>query len=64
MADWVLGLATREEAQERIVAATRALAKRQLTWLAREKDAHRVTPEMATAWALSRIIPSGDGETQ
>jgi tRNA dimethylallyltransferase len=64
VADWVLGLATREEAQERIVAATRALAKRQRTWLARERDAHRVTPEEAVSYALSRIDRSGDGETQ
>ena len=64
VADWVLGLATKEEAQERIVAATRALAKRQLTWLARERDAHRVTPDGAVAWALSRIALSRDGETQ
>jgi tRNA dimethylallyltransferase len=64
VADWVLGLATKEEAQERIVAATRALAKRQITWLARERDAHRVTPDRAVAWALSRIVPSSDGETQ
>ena len=64
VADWVLGLVTREEAQERIVAATRALAKRQLTWLAREKDAHRVPPDRAVAWALSRIEGSGEVETQ
>ena len=64
VADWVLGLVTREEAQERIVAATRALAKRQLTWLAREKDAHRVSPDRAVSWALPRIAGSGDGETQ
>jgi tRNA dimethylallyltransferase len=64
VADWVLGLATKEEAQERIVAATRALAKRQLTWLARERDAHRAMPDEAVAWALSRIVHSGDGETQ
>jgi len=64
VADWVLGLATEEEAQERIVAATRALAKRQLTWLAREQDAHRETPERAASWALSRIDRTGDGETE
>jgi tRNA dimethylallyltransferase len=64
VADWVIGVATREEAQERIVAATRALAKRQLTWLAREQDAHRETPERAASWVLSRIGRSGDGETQ
>lgn len=64
VADWVIGLATKEEAQERIVAATRALAKRQLTWLARERDAQRVTPDAAVSWALSRIVPSRDGETQ
>jgi tRNA dimethylallyltransferase len=64
VADWVLGLVTREEAQERIVAATRALAKRQLTWLARERDAQRVPPDRAVSWALSRITSSGDGETQ
>ena len=64
VADWVLGLASKEEAQERIVAATRALAKRQLTWLAREREAHRVRPEEAVAWTLSRIGCSGDGETQ
>ncbi|HEX4440050.1 MAG TPA: tRNA (adenosine(37)-N6)-dimethylallyltransferase MiaA [Thermoanaerobaculia bacterium] len=64
VADWVLGRATEEETQERIVAATRALAKRQLTWLAREQDAHRDTPERAASWALSRITRSGDGETE
>lgn len=64
VADWLLGLATREEAQERIVSATRALAKRQLTWLARERDAHRETPELAVSWALSRIRRTGDGVTQ
>ena len=44
VAEWVLGRISKQEAEERIVKATRGLAKRQRTWFARERDAHRVEP--------------------
>ncbi len=52
VAEWVLGRASREEAEAEIVKATRGLAKRQMTWFARERDAIRVDPETALASTL------------
>jgi tRNA dimethylallyltransferase len=42
----------REEAQQRAVAATRQLAKRQLTWMRREPQARWIDPDVdsATSW--------------
>jgi tRNA dimethylallyltransferase len=39
-----------DEAQQRAVAATRQLAKRQLTWMRREAAAHWIDPESAVSW--------------
>jgi tRNA dimethylallyltransferase len=47
VADWISGRAGREETERQIVAATRRLAKRQRTWIARETDFRRMTREQA-----------------
>jgi tRNA dimethylallyltransferase len=57
VARWILGRIPMHEAQERIVTATRGLAKRQMTWLARRNDVRWVTPEEALATALA--LPGG-----
>ena len=64
VAEWVLGRISRQEAQERIVKATRGLAKRQRTWFARERDAHRVEPEEALDVILALVGGTGDRETR
>jgi tRNA dimethylallyltransferase len=64
VAEWVLGRISRQEAQERIVKATRGLAKRQRTWFARERDAHRVEPEEALDVILALVGGTGEGETR
>ena len=55
VAEWVAGRSTREETEQKIVAATRALAKRQRTWFAREAGVDWVGPEEAVAAALERL---------
>lgn len=62
VAEWVLGRISKEEAQQRIVKATRALAKRQATWFRREADAHRVNPEEALDVILALVGETGEGE--
>ena len=64
VAEWVLGRISRQEAQERIVKATRGLAKRQRTWFARERDARRVEPEEALDVILALVGGTGDRETR
>ncbi len=63
VAEWVLGRTSMEEAQQRIVNATRGLAKRQATWLRRERDARRVVPEEALDVILALVGETGEGET-
>ena len=55
VAEWASGRAGREETEGRIVAATRALARRQRTWFAREPAVEWVSPEKALAVALERL---------
>ena len=62
VAEWVLGRTSKEEAQQRIVRATRGLAKRQATWFRREADAHRVNPEEALDVILALVGETGEGE--
>jgi len=64
VAEWVLGRISRQEAQERIVKATRGLAKRQRTWFARERDARRVEPEEALDAILALVGGTGERETR
>jgi tRNA dimethylallyltransferase len=64
VADWVLGRISQQEAQERIVKATRGLAKRQRTWFARERGAHRVEPREALDVILALVGGTGEGETR
>ena len=59
VAEWVSGRANREETERKIVAATRALAKRQKTWFSRERGVVRVLPEEALAAAFGML----NGET-
>ena len=64
VAEWVLGRISRHEAEERIVKATRGLAKRQRTWFARERDARRVEPREALDVVLALVGETGEGETR
>ena len=61
VADWVAGRATRSETEERIVTATRQLAKKQRTWFARERDVEWITPDRALGVALDRL---DEGDTE
>jgi tRNA dimethylallyltransferase len=60
VAEWVSGRSDREETERKIVAATRALAKRQKTWFSRERGVVRVRPGEALAVALGML----NGETE
>ncbi len=60
VAEWVSGRSSREETERKIVAATRALAKRQRTWFAREPGVEWVQPGEALAIAIERL---GEGRT-
>ena len=62
VAEWVTGHSDREETEQKIVAATRALAKRQRTWFAREPGVEWVEPERAVTVALERIFVIRFGE--
>ena len=55
VAEWVQGRAERRETEEKIVAATRQLAKRQRTWFARESGVEWLSPERALAATLARV---------
>jgi tRNA dimethylallyltransferase len=55
IADWVQGRCDRAQAEARIVTATRRLAKRQRTWLARERGVEWVRPADALGIALGRL---------
>lgn len=60
----VLGRTSQEAAGEDIVKATRGLAKRQMTWFARERDARRVKPEEALDAILALVGGTGERETR
>lgn len=60
VAEWITGRSDREETERKIVAATRALAKRQKTWFSRERGVVWVRPEEALAVALEML---DEGET-
>jgi tRNA dimethylallyltransferase len=62
VAEWVLGRTSKEEALQRIVRATRGLAKRQATWLRREAEAHHVNPEEALDVILALVGGTGEGK--
>ncbi|MFN2634354.1 MAG: tRNA (adenosine(37)-N6)-dimethylallyltransferase MiaA [Thermoanaerobaculia bacterium] len=55
VAEWVCGRANRRETEDKIVAATRQLAKRQRTWFARESGVEWLSPERALAATLARL---------
>jgi tRNA dimethylallyltransferase len=55
VAEWVTGRSSREETEEKIVAATRALARRQRTWFARESAVEWIEPGRAVSLALERL---------
>jgi tRNA dimethylallyltransferase len=61
VADYVDGKTDRMTAEERIVTATRQLAKKQRTWFARERDVEWVNPGKALGVALARL---DQGETE
>ncbi len=60
VAEWVSGRSSREETEAKIVAATRALAKRQRTWFSRERDIVWVRPAEALAATFEML---SEGET-
>jgi tRNA dimethylallyltransferase len=62
VAGWISGRAERQETQREIVAATRRLAKRQKTWLSREREAIRVRPEEALPLILQLLDSSAETE--
>jgi tRNA dimethylallyltransferase len=62
IADWVNGRTDRATTQERIVAATRQLAKKQRTWFARERDIEWVSPAKALEVVLARL--NGEAEKE
>ncbi|HEY3171995.1 MAG TPA: tRNA (adenosine(37)-N6)-dimethylallyltransferase MiaA [Thermoanaerobaculia bacterium] len=62
VAGWVSGRAGREETEREIAAATKRLAKRQKTWLARDRDAIRMTPEDAVSKILQLLGHHGQTE--
>ena len=64
VAEWVLGRISRQEAEERIVKATRGFARRQRTWFRREADARRVKPVEALDVILALVGETGEGETR
>jgi tRNA dimethylallyltransferase len=55
VADWVEQRADRSTTEERIVTATRQLAKKQRTWFARERDVEWVSPADALGVTLTRL---------
>jgi tRNA dimethylallyltransferase len=61
VAEWVSGHSSREETEEKIVTATRGLARRQKTWFARERGVEWIEPGRALAVALERLDQC-DGE--
>jgi tRNA dimethylallyltransferase len=64
VAEWVLGRTSKLTTEEEIVKATRGLAKRQMTWFARERDARRVKPEEALDAILALVGETGERETR
>ena len=64
VAEWVLGRTSRLTAEEDTVKATRGLAKRQMTWFARERDARQVKPEEALDAILALVGETGERETR
>ena len=62
VAGWVLGRTSKEEAGQQIVKATRAYARRQITWFRREREARRVVPEEALDVILALVGETGEGE--
>jgi tRNA dimethylallyltransferase len=55
LGEWISGRAEREDTEREIVAATKRLARRQLTWFARERDALRVDPAEALPTILQLL---------
>jgi tRNA dimethylallyltransferase len=55
VAEWVSGRSSREETEQKIVTATRGLARRQKTWFARERGVEWIEPGRALAVALERL---------
>lgn len=64
VAEWVLGRTSKLTAEGDIVKATRGLAKRQMTWFARERDARQVEPEEALDAILALVGETGERETR
>ncbi len=59
--EWVSGRSSREETEQKIVTATRGLARRQKTWFARERGVEWIEPGRALAVALERLDRGEEG---
>jgi tRNA dimethylallyltransferase len=55
VAEWVAGRSSRKETEQKIVTATRGLARRQKTWFSRERGVEWIEPGRALAVALERL---------
>ncbi len=64
VAEWVLGRLSQREVEVQILAATRSLAKRQLTWFSRERGIRWVGPEEGLAAASALLSETTDEETR
>jgi len=62
VADCVAGGVSQSETEEKIVTATRQLAKRQKTWFSRERDVRWVRPEEALPVILTLLEEAGGRE--
>lgn len=60
--DWVEARTDRATTEERIVTATRQLARKQRTWFARERDVEWVRPAEAFALATAHLAESAIGK--
>ena len=61
VAEWISGRSSREETEQKIVTATRGLARRQKTWFARERGVEWIEPGRALAVALEKLDRGEEG---
>lgn len=64
VAEWVLGRLSQREVEVQVIAATRSLAKRQMTWFSRERGVRWVSPEEGIAAASALLSEATDEETR
>jgi tRNA dimethylallyltransferase len=64
VAEWVLGRLSQREVQVQVVTATRSLAKRQMTWFARERDIRWAGPDEGLTAGRALLSEATDEETR